>query len=611
MALRSLVNVIFLTDTLVSYHQKKTDINGSAIAMLRFDEMVFDYISILNDDIEELLLDDLKYNLQEYSSFPPFFLHQIILWDVAARFCSTYNYCNACEKTRRAVDMMKYKLPERIRSIAKLAAFKCRIGNPREFIATGRDEQYGYVFNMDIVSELQVEKQKILLDVLVKELEYDNLVKCLVGAQGTQRSMPYQFTWEDRNGERHDYRENITEKVTINLSSVNVLSSPWNKDKGNSFYRLVKDIRAEGFRYDKGNHMGIYIPELNMLYVQDGYHSLAAAGYLGTGIMQAEVFHLSGLFDYYTVPNEREPVLRNKYTQRDEFLPSTRWTILFALAQRIAENERKLDERSYMVECDIYVSLTQQIRTERYVCYRYSSETNRRDEESCIAELIWQAMAEHTLSEQFIVQVKAFDNGVLERWYAYSIIPEVAFSGGNVIDRTRSSYRKISRSYSSKLTAYVVDGLLQTAAENSILDTAEYILKKRGFMPASKLQKLCYYAQAWSLTQYGSPLFYEDFQAWTDGPVCLELYAWTENAWSETMLTELTMPVPDNNSRLTTEQQRTIDEILSGYGSLSSACLTKRCCDEGPWREAKDESTAANPITICKESLAGHYRRLL
>jgi len=36
---------------------------------------------------------------------------------------------------------------------------------------------------------------------------------------------------------------------------------------------------------------------------------------------------------------------------------------------------------------------------------------------------------------------------------------------------------------------------------------------------AYKLQKLIYYAQAWHLAIYGTPLFNADFQAWVHGPV--------------------------------------------------------------------------------------------
>ena len=39
-----------------------------------------------------------------------------------------------------------------------------------------------------------------------------------------------------------------------------------------------------------------------------------------------------------------------------------------------------------------------------------------------------------------------------------------------------------------------------------------------------KLQKLVYYAQAWSLALNNEELFADDFQAWVHGPVLVSLY---------------------------------------------------------------------------------------
>ena len=39
-----------------------------------------------------------------------------------------------------------------------------------------------------------------------------------------------------------------------------------------------------------------------------------------------------------------------------------------------------------------------------------------------------------------------------------------------------------------------------------------------------KLQKLLYYAQAWHLAHFGSPLFSDDIEAWQYGPVIKSIY---------------------------------------------------------------------------------------
>ena len=61
--------------------------------------------------------------------------------------------------------------------------------------------------------------------------------------------------------------------------------------------------------------------------------------------------------------------------------------------------------------------------------------------------------------------------------------------------------------------------------KNRAKDVAAYILKKCGNMSHMKLQKLMYYAQAWSLVWDEEPLFPERIEAWVNGPVVRPLYA--------------------------------------------------------------------------------------
>lgn len=61
----------------------------------------------------------------------------------------------------------------------------------------------------------------------------------------------------------------------------------------------------------------------------------------------------------------------------------------------------------------------------------------------------------------------------------------------------------------------------------SALDVANYFLsiqEQESDITDLKLQKLCTYAQAFSLAALGRPLFEEDVQAWTHGPVIESLY---------------------------------------------------------------------------------------
>ena len=58
----------------------------------------------------------------------------------------------------------------------------------------------------------------------------------------------------------------------------------------------------------------------------------------------------------------------------------------------------------------------------------------------------------------------------------------------------------------------------------NIRDVASWFLSQDS-MTHKKLQKLCYYAQAWYCALYdGSPLFEDEIQAWVHGPVVPSLY---------------------------------------------------------------------------------------
>ena len=112
----------------------------------------------------------------------------------------------------------------------------------------------------------------------------------------------------------------------------------------------------------------------------------------------------------------------------------------------------------------------------------------------------------------------------------------------------------------------------------NVFDTAKYILEKLGEMSTMKLQKLCYYAQAWSLVWDDAPLFDEEFEAWANGPVCPELFY-------------------------------TIDTVLEHYGNHNAQRLSQLTHMEDPWNEARKGVPigvgCSNIIT--KESMAMYY----
>lgn len=138
----------------------------------------------------------------------------------------------------------------------------------------------------------------------------------------------------------------------------------------------------------------------------------------------------------------------------------------------------------------------------------------------------------------------------------------------------------------------------------NVFDTARYILEQSGTMSTMKLQKLCFYAQAWSLVWDDIPLFEEDFQAWANGPVCPELFYKTQGSYSVNASDET-----GGMNNLSDEQKDTIDKVLEYYGSHDAQWLSQLTHMEDPWKDTREGIPAGlgcNRI-ISKESMAQYY----
>lgn len=141
----------------------------------------------------------------------------------------------------------------------------------------------------------------------------------------------------------------------------------------------------------------------------------------------------------------------------------------------------------------------------------------------------------------------------------------------------------------------------------SVFDVAKYILEKTGSISTWKLQKLCYYAQAWSIAWDDKPLFKEEFQAWANGPVCKELFNAHKGAY--TIKADM---IRGNSSKLSNEQRENIDIVLQAYKDKDAYWLREQTHSEKPWKDAragcKDGARCSNVIT--KESMGLYYGSL-
>jgi uncharacterized phage-associated protein len=118
-----------------------------------------------------------------------------------------------------------------------------------------------------------------------------------------------------------------------------------------------------------------------------------------------------------------------------------------------------------------------------------------------------------------------------------------------------------------------------------VFDVAAYILNKQGRMTTMKLQKLCYYAQAWHLVWAEKPLFDEPIQAWANGPVCPELYQAHKGKFD---IDARELP-QGNPQALTDRERRDIDEVLRFYAPMGAYHLSELTHHEDPWKDARGD----------------------
>ncbi len=140
----------------------------------------------------------------------------------------------------------------------------------------------------------------------------------------------------------------------------------------------------------------------------------------------------------------------------------------------------------------------------------------------------------------------------------------------------------------------------------NVRDIAYWFLSKES-MTHKKIQKLCYYAQAWYCTLLdGSPLFDSTIEAWVHGPVIPALYpVFADYKW-------LLIPATSfDESKFDEDTLNVLNAVYNTYGGLSGDQLESLTHSEDPWIQARGDlkpwESCTNPITC--ESMREYYSK--
>lgn len=132
-------------------------------------------------------------------------------------------------------------------------------------------------------------------------------------------------------------------------------------------------------------------------------------------------------------------------------------------------------------------------------------------------------------------------------------------------------------------------------------DVAAYILHKLGPMSSMKLQKLCYYSQAYSLAWFDSPVFGDGIEAWTNGPVIPNLWRAHKGQYMvESIQGGHAGAVSGRNALV-------VDSVIDSMGGLSGKQLSDRTHAEEPWVNNYDGNDAYPNTPISHQEMRDFY----
>ena len=144
------------------------------------------------------------------------------------------------------------------------------------------------------------------------------------------------------------------------------------------------------------------------------------------------------------------------------------------------------------------------------------------------------------------------------------------------------------------------------AGRYSVFGIGNLFLSKEE-MTQKKLQKLCYYAQAWCYALKGYRLEDTDFQAWIHGPVSPALWERFKSFGYDPIRIKGHV-----NINLQEEDRRLLEDVWDTYGENTGNALEALTHRELPWLEARKgyEPDERCTVVISPNTMASYYKSI-
>lgn len=146
-----------------------------------------------------------------------------------------------------------------------------------------------------------------------------------------------------------------------------------------------------------------------------------------------------------------------------------------------------------------------------------------------------------------------------------------------------------------------------------VQDVGRYFLylasKEKKPITNKKLQKLVYYAQAWSLVLNNKKLFNEPIEAWVHGPAVRSLYVQYKKFGFEPIQEE----VKANEINISGQTKELLNNVWKLYGKMDAGYLEMLTHSEKPWQEAREglQSSESSGNEISLKTMKGYYAEKL
>lgn len=116
-----------------------------------------------------------------------------------------------------------------------------------------------------------------------------------------------------------------------------------------------------------------------------------------------------------------------------------------------------------------------------------------------------------------------------------------------------------------------------------------------------KLQKLLYYAQGAFLAVTGAPLFEDEIEAWTHGPVVPSVYHYYKSHGGN----GIPAPTDFESKSFTDEEMGLLTEVYNEFGQYSAWKLREMTHNETPWKSTKQGEVI--PLRSIEDYFKEHY----